>query len=381
MNFLPRPGKVNRFCGGSFLSFAFHNHGDAMNLKTGIHILLTLAYLPLSAFAGTPPPGTINVPELVERVDKGVVNIQAVTIVRERFGNPLMEDFYFQLYGVPRERIRKQPSLGSGFVIDESGFILTNHHVVANASEVEVFVDDDKHTKLKAKVVGSDRKTDVALLQVKPGSYLRPLSLGNSDPVKVGESVVAIGNPFGLSHTVTAGIISAKNRVIGQGPYDNFLQTDASINPGNSGGPLFNAKGEVIGINTAISASGQGLGFAIPINQAKRIFDDLKKYGRVPRGWIGALLVTLPRGVYVEAVVIRSAAQKAGLGSGDRVLSVDGKKIEEQIEIEKALDGKRPGDKIVLEIQPDQGLVTRTKKVTITLGDEPEAQDLPQGLI
>lgn len=352
-----------------------------MKLSAVNWILILTACFPCLAFAGTPPPGSINVPELVERVDKGVVNIQAVTIIRERFGNPLMEDFYFQFYGVPRERIRKQPSLGSGFVIDDSGYILTNHHVVANASEVEVFVDDDKHTKLKAKVIGSDRKTDVALIQVKPGSFLHPLTLGNSDPVKVGESVVAIGNPFGLSHTVTAGIISAKNRVIGQGPYDNFLQTDASINPGNSGGPLFNAKGEVIGINTAISASGQGLGFAIPINQAKQLLDDLKKYGRVPRGWIGALLVTLPKGIYVEAVVIRSAAQKAGLKSGDRVLAVDGKKIEERAEIEKALEGKRPGDKIVLEIQPDQDLLPRTKQITVKLGEEPDAEELPQGLI
>lgn len=343
-------------------------------------LLLSLVF-PLCASAGTPPPGTINVPELVERVDKGVVNIQAVAVIRERIGNPLMEDFFFQFYGIPRERIRKQPSLGSGFVIDESGYILTNHHVIDNASEVEVFVGSENKTRLKAKIVGSDRKTDLALLQVKPGPYLHPLKLGDSDPVRVGESVVAIGNPFALSHTVTAGIISAKNRVIGQGAYDNFLQTDASINPGNSGGPLFNASGEVIGINAAINAAGQGLGFAIPINQAKRLLPDLKKYGRVVRGWMGALLVSLPKGTFVEGVVLRSGAHKAGLRSGDKILAVEGKPITEQVEVEKALEGKKPGDRVEVEIQPNQSLMARTKKLTVTLGDEPEQENLPQGLL
>ncbi|MGZ3658048.1 MAG: S1C family serine protease [Bdellovibrionota bacterium] len=343
--------------------------------------LVILFWAAAPAIAGTLPPGSVNIPDLVEHVDKGVVNIQAVEIVHERMGNPLMEDFFFQYYGVPRERIRKQQSLGSGFVIDDSGYILTNHHVVANASEVEVFIDDDAHTKLKAKIIGTDAKNDVALLQVKPGPYLHPLKLGNSDPIRVGESVVAIGNPFGLSHTVTAGIISAKNRVIGQGPYDNFLQTDASINPGNSGGPLFNTEGDVIGINAAINAAGQGLGFAIPINQAKRLLPDLKKFGRVPRGWLGALFVNLPQGIFVEAVVIHSGAQKAGIRSGDRVIRVEGHKIEDTAEIEKALEGKRPGDTVTIEVQPDQALLPRTKKLTVSLGEEPREQNLPQGLL
>jgi serine protease Do len=346
-------------------------------MRVACLVLSSLACVP--AYAGTPPPGTINIPSLVERVDKGVVNIQAVAIIHERIGNPLMEDFYFQYYGVPRERIRKQPSLGSGFVIDESGFILTNAHVVANASEVEVFIDDGKTSvKLKAKIIGADAKNDVALLQVKPGAYLHPLTLGNSDPVKVGESVVAIGNPFALSHTVTAGIISAKNRVIGQGPYDNFLQTDASINPGNSGGPLFNAEGEVIGINAAINAAGQGLGFAIPINQAKKLLPDLKKFGHVPRGWMGALFVTIPEGIYVQAVVVHSGAHKAGIRSGDHLILVEGHKIEDPLEIEKALEGKRPGDSVTLEVESENG---RRKKLKVSLGDEPEQKNLPQGLL
>lgn len=345
-------------------------------------LFASMALLPFSSLAGTPPPGTLNIPALVERVDSGVVNIQAITIIRERLGNPLMEEFFFNYYGVPRERIRKQPSLGSGFMIDSSGYILTNHHVIASASEVEVFLNDAKNTKLRAKIIGSDRKTDVALLQIPVGPHLHPLSLGDSDPVKVGESVVAIGNPFGLAHTVTSGIISAKNRVIGQGPYDNFLQTDASINPGNSGGPLFNSDGEVIGINTAINAAGQGLGFAIPINQAKSLLPDLKKYGRVMRGWIGALFVTLARGVYVEGVVLKSGAQKADMQGGDRVLSVNGKNVESLTDIEKTLESKRPGDKITFMLEREGAMLSRKRTISVTLGEEPSVdRELPPGLL
>lgn len=334
------------------------------------------------ANAGTPPAGTINVPDLVAKVDKGVVNIQAVTVVRERVVDPFFEDFFFHYYGIPKERMRKQPSLGSGFVIDEEGYILTNHHVIDRASEIEVFFDDGKRTRLKASIVGSDKKSDIALLKVKPGTHLSPLTLGNSDNVKVGESVLAIGNPFGLSHTVTAGIISAKNRVIGQGPYDNFLQTDASINPGNSGGPLFNASGEVIAINTAINAAGQGLGFAIPINQAKKMLPDLKKHGRVLRGWLGALVVTTPYGLYVDGVVMRSGAQVAGLKSGDRIIEVNGQKVSERMDVERALEDKRPGEKISLVVERDGRLTKRVQTYKIVLGEEPPpSPGVPPGLL
>lgn len=345
----------------------------------------TLLFVGLTAplaQAGTPPPGTLNIPELVEKVDKGVVNIQAVTLVRERFVDPFFEDYFFQFYGVPKERVRKQPSLGSGFVVDEEGYILTNYHVVDRASEVEVFFDDGKRTHVKAKIVGVDKKADVALLKVRPGPHLQPVPLANSDIVKVGESVVAIGNPFGLSHTVTAGIISAKNRVIGQGPYDNFLQTDASINPGNSGGPLFNAHGEVIGINTAINAAGQGLGFAIPINQAKKMLPDLKKHGRILRGWVGLLVVTIPEGgVFVDGIVLRSSAFKAGIKAGDRVLEVDGTKVTEKADVERALEDKRSGDAINLVIERDAGPTKKVQTYKITLGEEPNAQSMPPGLL
>jgi serine protease Do len=351
-------------------------------MPTRNSLLLLVLFFSLSplASAGTPPPGTINIPELVERVDKGVVNIQALTLVRERYADPYFEDFFFQFYGVPRERIRKQPSLGSGFVIDDEGYILTNNHVVDRAAEVEVFFADGKNTRLKAKVVGTDKKSDLALLRVKAGPYLLPLPFGNSDIVKVGETVLAIGNPFGLSHTVTAGIVSAKNRVIGQGPYDDFLQTDASINPGNSGGPLFNARGEVIGINTAISATGQGLGFAIPVNQAKKFLPDLKEHGRVLRGWLGALLVTTPYGIYIDGVVLRSGAERAGLKSGDRLVEVGGKEVGERRDVEKALEDKRPGDTITLVIERAGRAMKRRQTYEVKLGKEPVGQLLP-GLI
>lgn len=346
-----------------------------------IQLITTIFLLNAISLAGTPPPGTIDVPALVEKVDKGVVNIQAVTLVRQSFGDPMMEQFFFQFYGLPRERVRKQPSLGSGFVIDGDGYILTNNHVVERASEIEVFFDESQGSKkLKAKIVGTDKKSDIALLKVQAGAHLFPLPLGNSDQVRVGESVMAIGNPFGLSHTVTAGIISAKNRVIGQGPFDNFLQTDASINPGNSGGPLFNAKGEVIGINTAINASGQGLGFAIPINQAKKMLGDLKTHGRVVRGWVGALVVTTPAGVFVDGIVLRSAAQKAGLKSGDKIVKINSTLVQERVDMEKALEDKKPGEIIQVEIEREGRVVSRKLTLSIKLGEEPDAE-IPPGLL
>ncbi|MCO5143937.1 MAG: trypsin-like peptidase domain-containing protein [Oligoflexia bacterium] len=335
-----------------------------------------------SSFAGTPPIQGVSLPDLIEKVDTGVVNIQAVTLVRQRMGaDPFFEDFFFRFYGVPRESIRKQPSLGSGFVIDNNGYILTNNHVVERASDVEIFFNDQKKTKLNAKVIGLDQKLDVALLKVEPGLYLKPLELGNSDQTRVGETVVAIGNPFGLSHTVTAGIISAKNRVIGQGPLDDFIQTDASINPGNSGGPLFNLSGKVIGINTAINAAGQGLGFAIPINKVTNILTELKKFGRVQRGWMGAFVVTTYHGLFIDALVIKSGADRAGLQSGDQITSADGEKIEEREDLERIVSNKKPGDKIKLKIIRRDQRKEKTLTIDLQLGSEPKNTDIPQGLI
>ncbi len=345
-------------------------------------LALIFLYVCTPALAGTPPLGTVNIPALVEKVDKGVVNIRALQLVRQSTGiaPPGFEEWY-QLYGIPTERIAKQPSLGSGFVINSDGVILTNHHVIRNAAEIEVFFNDAAKSKIRAKIVGSDPKTDLAVLRVKPGPYLAPLELGNSDSLKVGETVVAIGNPFGLSHTVTAGIISAKNRVIGQGAYDNFLQTDASINFGNSGGPLFNAEGEVIGINTAISAQGQGLGFAIPVNQAKRLLPDLLQFGRVRRGWMGAWLVTTPYGLGVNDVVVNSPAHKAGIRAGDFIVGVEDDEVEELEAAERVLGSKKPGEEVQVQIRRETKLLRRMQKLRLKLIEEPQGANLPKGTI
>jgi serine protease Do len=371
--------KDNALRGASTLFLPPHRRYNASMKKQFVILFSTI--IPILTQAGTPPPGTVNIPALVERVDQGVVSIQTATVTRQRMvprGD--FEDF-FKFYGIPTEKYSRQQSLGSGFVIDAEGYVLTNNHVVENATEIEVLFNDGKKTRLRAKLVGRDKKTDLALLKVKPGPFLQPLSFGDSEKVKVGETVVAIGNPFGYSHTVTAGIISAKNRVIGQGPFDNFLQTDASINFGNSGGPLFNGQGEVIGINTAISASGQGLGFAIPISQALQLVPELKVHGKALRGWMGALVVTTQYGLIVDRIVIDGPAHKAGLVAGDLIKTINNQKIIERFDAERALDTLKPGDKVVIQIERRGRMRTKSTDIAIKLGIEPNISDLPQGLL
>ena len=288
--------------------------------------------------------------ELVEKVRPAVVNISTTSTVRvpghpfRHFFGPREEspfgDFFRRFFGDIPNREYKQQSLGSGFIVDRNGYIITNNHVVENADEIKVKLSEGK--EYKAKVIGRDPKTDLALIKI--SSFfgdLPNLPLGESDRVKVGEWVLAIGNPFGLEETVTKGIISATGRVIGSGPYDNFLQTDAPINPGNSGGPLINLKGEVIGINTAIVATGQGIGFAIPSNMAKRVLSQLKDKGKVVRGWIGVSIQNItpeiaevfklkePRGALVGDVVPGSPAEAGGIQRGDVIIAFDGKDIKD----------------------------------------------------
>jgi serine protease Do len=318
------------------------------------------------------PQAPASFTELVERVKQGVVNISTTKVVKRRpmmpspfgpqspFRDFFGDDFFERFFGqMPKER--KQHSLGSGFIIDPAkGFILTNNHVVANADEINVRLDNGKD--YEAEVVGRDSKTDLALIKTKKKmdtAVSEPL--GDSDKAQVGEWVVAIGNPFGLERTVTAGIISAKGRVIGAGPYDDFLQTDAAINPGNSGGPLFNMKGEVIGINTAIVASGQGIGFAIPINLAKEILPQLEK-GKVIRGWLGVSIQDVTaelaksfnlkdtKGALVADVVKDSPAQKAGIERGDIIVSFDGKTIASAHELSRTVAGTAPNTKAKVEV-------------------------------
>ncbi|MEM5788379.1 MAG: DegQ family serine endoprotease, partial [Syntrophobacteraceae bacterium] len=254
---------------------------------------------------------------------------------REFFG----DEFFKKFFGDnPPQGGLKTSALGSGFIIDADGLILTNNHVVEKASEIKIKTASGK--EYDAKVVGRDPKTDIALIKITAdGKLPKAAKLADSEAIRVGDWVIAVGNPFGLGNTVTAGIISAKGRIIGAGPYDDFLQTDAAINPGNSGGPLFNMNGEVVGINTAIVAQGQGIGFATPINMAKEILAQLKS-GKVIRGWLGIMIqdvtpelaesfgITETTGVIVSDVVPDSPAEKAGLKRGDIVKSLNGKPVD-----------------------------------------------------
>ncbi|MBI1272676.1 MAG: Do family serine endopeptidase [Alphaproteobacteria bacterium] len=254
---------------------------------------------------------------------------------------------------------RKVTSLGSGFIIDPDGLIVTNNHVIQDADEITVILHDD--TNLKAEVVGRDKKTDLALLKVKPKKKLQAVQWGDSDKMRVGDPVLAIGNPFGLGGTVTAGIISARARDINSGPYDDYLQTDASINRGNSGGPMFNLDGEVIGINTAIfspTGGSVGIGFAIPAALAKGIVTQLKDHGYTKRGWLGVKIQTVTddiasslgldkaRGALVSEVTPGGPAEKAGLKSGDVITGFDGKDVDEMRRLPRMV-AETPVDKKV----------------------------------
>ncbi len=290
-----------------------------------------------------------NFSQLAEKASPAVVNIRTVKTIKGGgrvfrhfkkgpFGeDDPMRDFFDRFFGEDRQRNFTQRSLGSGFIIEQEGYIVTNNHVIENADKIEVILNDEK--EFDAEIVGRDPNTDLALIKIKSERNLPVLKFGDSDTIQVGQWVVAIGNPFGLEQTVTAGIISAKGRVIGSGPYDDFLQTDASINPGNSGGPLLNMKGEVIGINTAIVAGGQGIGFAIPVNLAKGIIKQLRSTGEVTRGWLGVSIQDISKevaayygieekkGVLVIAVFPGDPADIAGIQPRDIILSVNGKKV------------------------------------------------------
>lgn len=290
-----------------------------------------------------------NFSDLADAVSPAVVHIKVEKVVKSRgpakgpfrprpFGdNDLFRDFFGRRFGDQQQPDFKRPGQGSGFIIDESGYIVTNNHVVDGADKITVVLKDE--TRHRAEIVGRDPVTDIALIKVNAEKRLPTVRLGRSDNLRVGEWVAAIGSPFGLEYTVTAGIVSAKGRVIGSGPYDDFIQTDASINPGNSGGPLINMRGEVIGINTMIIAAGQGIGFAIPVNQAKDIISQLKSEGQVTRGWLGVTIQDLTdnlaeyydvdgkSGVLVANVVPGDPADKAGIRPKDIITAVNGKRI------------------------------------------------------
>lgn len=309
---------------------------------------------------------------LVKEVTPAVVNISTTTVVKgidlhERMMNPFKDffgnDFFEKFFGDTPRREYKQRSLGSGFIIDKDGHILTNNHVVEKASSIRVKLTDGK--EYEAKVIGKDPKTDIALIKINAKNSLPVATIGDSDKLEVGDWVLAIGNPFGLERTVTCGIVSAKGRVIGQGPYDDFIQTDASINPGNSGGPLFNLRGEVVGINTAIVSGGQGIGFAIPVNAAKMLLPQLKSKGRVVRGWLGVVIqkvtpelaksfgIKESEGALVSDVVEDSPASRSDIRRGDVIVSFDGHIIKEMDQLPRMVAATEIGRKVKIGLVRD----------------------------
>ncbi len=327
--------------------------------------------------------------DIAEKAIPGVVNIRTTSYTEK--GSADLDVYKFFLQGRLPNSTTSQ-SLGSGVMIDRKGFIVTNHHVIKGASSIHVLLANSRK-QLLAKVMGSDPKTDLALLYVTPdktaGSFTA-LDLGNSDSLRVGDIVLAIGNPFGYAHTVTSGIISAKGRVIGAGPYDNFLQTDAGIHPGNSGGPLLDIRGRVIGINTAVSEKGEGIGFAIPINLVRKIVDDLQKHGKVKRPWLGVVGKNIQPeddlesnigvdqnglfGVIVANLIVEGPAFKAGVKMGDVILSIGDTKISDMNHLQRVLTNLSPHEQIRIKIYRRQA---GFMYLTISLEEIPKTEDLP----
>ncbi|MGD9878426.1 DegQ family serine endoprotease, partial [Desulfococcus sp.] len=328
----------------------------------------------------------MNISKLAEKVRPAVVNIRTVKtmsgggrVFRHFYGNPFggrdnpFKDLFPQL---PDESPHdfKQQSLGSGFIIDTEGYIVTNNHVVDGADEIKVRLSNEK--EFDAEVIGRDPNTDLALIRIAPNKDLVALETGDSDSLRVGDWVLAIGSPFGLEQTVTAGIVSAKGRVIGAGPYDDFIQTDASINPGNSGGPLLDMNGRVVGINTAIIASGQGIGFAIPVNMAMNIVGQLKKSGEVTRGWLGVGIQDLTdelkeyykidqeSGVLISQIYEGDPADKGGIKVGDVVIAVDGNPVKSSRELSAQIANLPVGKKTSITLIREG----KEKTVEVTLG-------------
>ncbi|GAB4338902.1 MAG: DegQ family serine endoprotease [Candidatus Abyssubacteria bacterium] len=353
----------------------------ALTVSLAVVAVFALAYIAPAPASARQAPASFA--DLADAVKGPVVNLSTTQIVKTPFVGPgsrfrefFGEEFFEQFFGqIPQEMQTR--ALGSGFVIDKEGHILTNNHVIENATEIRVILSDEK--EYSAVVVGRDPKTELALIKVEPDEHFpEPATLGDSDKIRVGDWVMAIGNPFGLGHTVTVGIISAKGRIIGAGPYDDFLQTDAAINPGNSGGPLFNMDGKVVGINTAIVARGQGIGFAIPINMATQLLPQLKK-GKIVRGWLGIIIQNVTpelarsfglkeaKGVLISDIMEDAPAQKAGLMRGDIIIRLNEKDVEDANWLSRHVAELSPGDAATLDIVRNG----QEKTVKVTIGTMP----------
>jgi serine protease Do len=347
---------------------------------------------PAAPETGAPMVTLPNFAELAKRIGPEVVNISTTSngetpqLGPRGFGGPDPHEFwepFERFFGPMPRRPFRQRSLGSGFVISREGIILTNNHVIENADEITVKLSDEK--EYKATVLGRDPKTDIAVIKIDADVALSAATLGDSDTLAVGEWVMAIGSPFGLEQTVTAGIVSAKGRIIGQGSYDNFIQTDAAINPGNSGGPLVNARGEVVGINTAIfsrTGGNIGIGFAIPINLAKELLPELQTKGKVTRGWLGVYIqkvtpdiaeslgLSQSQGALVADVMTDAPASAAGIEVGDVITEFDGQTIRDSSELPMLVARTAVGKKVKVK-------VTRrgeTKTVTVEVGQLPDEE-------
>ena len=347
-------------------------HKNFINLS----LIAILIIFPISISYSKNIPSSFA--DLAEKLMPSVVNIASTQIVKTP-ANPFPFQFppgspfedMFKEFNQPRER--KATALGSGFIIDEKGIVVTNNHVIQGAEDIIVSVNGS--TEYKAKVIGTDPYMDLAVLQIESDEKFKPVSFGDSDKARIGDWVIAIGNPFGFGGTVTSGIISSRNRDIGLTRYDDFIQTDASINQGNSGGPLFNLDGNVIGINTAIIAPGSsgsiGIGFAIPANPASNVVDQLIKFGETKRGWLGVRIQEVTKeiaeveklekaeGALVASVSEKSPADKAGIKAGDIILEFDGKRVDTMRTLPKIVAQTKVGKKVIVKIWRNQKLVSK----------------------